>query len=138
MGLPGAGKTTLASQLALDIGAAYFNADAVRQQFADWDFTSAGRIRQAQRMRMLCDLALDHTAYAIADFVCPTSVTRQIFQPDFVIWINTLDDSIYADTNDLFEPPARPDYRVDRRQPVIHMVAAIRSLLDKNLPKSAQ
>jgi adenylylsulfate kinase len=49
-GLPGSGKTTFAKKLISEKKIAYFNADEVRKMFNDWDFTEAGRIRQAQRM----------------------------------------------------------------------------------------
>ena len=51
MGLPGAGKTTLAKELkkqleALGKSVQWLNADAVREKFNDWDFSDAGRLRQ--------------------------------------------------------------------------------------------
>ena len=138
MGLPGAGKTTLAVQLAQRLTAAHFNADSVRQQFNDWDFTVRGRERQAQRMRHLCDQALAHSAYAIADFVCPTPQTREIFQAHFVIWLNTLDDSAYGDTNDLFVPPARTDYRQDRLMDISTVVDRLVPLIEQRQSKLSE
>jgi adenylylsulfate kinase len=106
MGLPGSGKTTLARELAARLGAAYFNADEVRTQFNDWEFTPQARLRQAHRMRSLCDLAT--TRYTVADFVCPTEETRNIFGADVVIFMNTIDMGRYDDTNKLFQPPTGP------------------------------
>ena len=39
MGLPGAGKTTLADELAKKIKAKRLNADVVRKEANDWDFS---------------------------------------------------------------------------------------------------
>ena len=53
MGLPGAGKTTLANELAPMIDARRLNADEVRKSANDWDFSEEGRKRQAKRMASL-------------------------------------------------------------------------------------
>ena len=50
MGLPGSGKTTLASKLALLLKAKWLNNDEVRKAANDWDFSEEGRKRQAKRM----------------------------------------------------------------------------------------
>ena len=42
MGLPGAGKTTLASELVPLIRAKWLNADQVRKEANDWDFSGEG------------------------------------------------------------------------------------------------
>jgi cytidyltransferase-like protein len=103
MGLPGSGKTTLSKVLAEKLGAAYFNADEVRKMFNDWDFSDTGRMRQAYRMRDLCDMANTH--HTIADFVCPTEQTRECFAPEFVVFMNTIGTGRFEDTNRIFEVP---------------------------------
>ena len=51
MGLPGAGKTTLAQHLAPPLNAVHFNADAVRANInKDLGFSLEDRIEQARRM----------------------------------------------------------------------------------------
>ena len=70
-GLPGSGKTTLAKPFAELIGGVHINADEVRKQYDDWDFTIEGRMRQAMRMRYLSDGVVRAGKVAVTDFVCP-------------------------------------------------------------------
>ena len=74
MGLPGAGKTYLSNILHPMIDAVWLNADKVRKEANDWDFSPEGRQRQAQRMKTLAQKALDEGKNVIADFVCPTKI----------------------------------------------------------------
>lgn len=111
MGLPGSGKTTLAQVLAKKLDAAYFNADTVRAQFNDWEFFADARIRQAERMRALCDLA-QHKKYAVADFVCPTEMTRHIFGADYTVFLDTIESGRFEDTNKLFDRPEIVNFRI--------------------------
>src|SRR6056300_237057 len=98
-GLPGSGKTTLAKPMADLLGAIHLNADEVRKTYNDWDFTPEGRIRQAQRMRHLADGVVMAGKIAIADFICPTEQARKEFNPDYTVWMNTIKEGRYEDTN---------------------------------------
>ena len=113
-GLPGSGKTTLAKPFAELVGGVHINADEVRTKYNDWDFTEAGRVRQAQRMRHLADGVVMAGKIAVADFVCPTYITRLEFNADYTVWMDTISCSHFEDTNDLFETPYNVDYHVSK------------------------
>ena len=111
-GLPGSGKTTLARPLAELIGGVHINADVVRTSYDDWDFSPEGRLRQALRMKYLADGIVMAGKVAVADFVCPTSEARLEFRPDFTVWMDTIKEGRFADTNRLFQNPPKCDYHV--------------------------
>ena len=113
-GLPGSGKSTLAEPFAKLIGGIWINADAVRKQYDDWDFTPEGRVRQAKRMRHLADGVVMAGKVAVADFVCPTYTTRLEFDADYKVWMDTIDKSTFEDTNTMFEKPTTVDYHVSQ------------------------
>lgn len=105
-GLPGAGKTTLAKRLVEILGNAdLYNADEIRTQFNDWDFSPEGRQRQMKRMQDFVRKSVARGRYGIADFVCPTNELRNSFMPEYVIWMNTIEEGRFEDTNKLFEAP---------------------------------
>lgn len=112
MGLPGSGKTTLAKPFAELIGGVWINADKIRERYNDWDFSVDGRIRQAQRMKHLADGIEMAGKIAVADFVCPTEELRKIFNADYTIWMDTINEGRFVDTNSIFETPTYVDYHV--------------------------
>ena len=112
MGLPGAGKTTLAKKLVNLINAEWLNADDVRKKANDWDFSPKGRIRQAMRMAKLADEFKLKKRDVVVDFICPTEKSMNLFNPDFVIWMDTISEGRYDDTNKLFTKPKKYDVRV--------------------------
>lgn len=127
MGLPGSGKTTLAGELCtLLLGAgktvAWFNADQVREQFNDWDFSETGRIRQGRRMRELADEC--GCDYAICDFVAPLPKMREAFAADYVVWLDTIVEGRFADTNKAFIAPAEYSIKVNT-QDAAHWAAIV-------------
>ena len=111
-GLPGSGKSTLAEPFAKLVGGVWLNADAVRKEYDDWDFTPEGRMRQAMRMKFLADGVVKAGKIAVADFVCPTEAARAEFNPDFTVWMDTIKAGRFEDTNKMFEKPASFDYHV--------------------------
>lgn len=113
-GLPGSGKSTLAEPFAKLIGGIWINADAVRKQYDDWDFTPEGRLRQAHRMKHLADGVEMAGKIAVADFICPTEAARNAFAPDYTVWMDTIKEGRFEDTNKMFETPELVDYHVEK------------------------
>lgn len=130
MGLPGAGKTYFAERLKArleecvrdpnelslrpiadaKVTVGWLNADRVRAHYNDWDFSEAGRIRQSLRMRDLADES--NTDFVIVDFVAPLVEMRNNFKADWTIWIDTIREGRYADTNKMFVEPEVYDFRI--------------------------
>ena len=125
MGLPGSGKTTLASELVPLLKAKWLNADEVRKEASDWDFSAEGRTRQAKRMWAKAKEFRDQGNYVVADFVCPTPAARALFPADFIIWVDTIKEGRFEDTNKMFEKPSHctfeiKDYNYDNIIKEIH------------------
>ena len=109
-GLPGSGKTTFARELAKRLrGAKVFDADEVRKEYNDWDFSPEGRMRQAYRMRKL---AAEHPGISIASFVAPNHTHRTAFDPHITVFMDTIKEGRFEDTNKLYEPPVNPEIHV--------------------------
>jgi adenylylsulfate kinase len=116
MGLPGAGKTTLAADVTARLffnKVVWLNADAVRERFDDWDFTIEGRLRQAYRMRKLADEELSKDRkFVVIDMVAPLKEMRELIEPDLLVWVDTIIQGRFEDTNRMFEPPEYYDLHV--------------------------
>ena len=112
MGLPGSGKTTLANELGPMLNAKRLNADEVRKEANDWDFSEEGRKRQAKRMADFALKLKNQGNYVVADFICPTPEARSLFPADFVIWVDTIKEGRFDDTNQMFVKPEKYDFHV--------------------------
>lgn len=115
LGLPGSGKTTIAEKInnqLIDLGynTKWLNADVIRKDFDDWDFSYTGRLRQAQRMKHLADQQLE--GYIIIDMVAPLPEFRDEIQPNILIWMDTIGQGRYEDTNKMFIPPENYHFRI--------------------------
>lgn len=120
MGLPGSGKTYFAKELVnflnswntegLGISVKWFNADDVRKKYNDWDFSKEGRIRQSKRMSDLAETS--DCDYVIADFVAPIPEMRHNFKADWVVWMDTIEQGRFEDTNKMFVAPNVYDFRI--------------------------
>ena len=112
MGLPGSGKTTLANELAALLNAKRLNADEVRKEANDWDFSEEGRKRQAKRMADFALKLRKDNNYVVADFICPTPEARSLFPSDYVIWDDTIKEGRFDDTNKMFVKPDKYNFHV--------------------------
>ena len=116
MGLPGSGKTTLAKIISQRMNAVWLNADEVRTQCDDWDFSEEGVMRQSLRMWTMAEEALDMGRNVVADFVCPTEETRSQFKADYTVWMDTIKEGRFEDMNNKFKPPVQYDFRVTHKE----------------------
>ena len=112
MGLPGSGKTTLANELATLLEAKRLNADEVRKEANDWDFSEEGRKRQSKRMAEFALKLKKEGNNVIADFICPTPEARALFPSDYIIWLDTIKEGRFDDTNKMFVKPEKFDFHV--------------------------
>ena len=112
MGLPGSGKTTLAEELSPLLNAKRLNADEVRKEANDWDFSEEGRTRQAKRMADFALKLKEDGNFVVADFICPTPAARALFPADFIIWVDTIKEGRFDDTNKMFVKPDKFDFHV--------------------------
>ena len=112
MGLPGAGKTTLANELAQLIECKRLNADEIRKAANDWDFSEEGRVRQAKRMADAALKLKNEGYYVIADFIAPTPKARSLFPADYKVWVDTIKEGRFEDTNKMFIKPDKYDFHV--------------------------
>ena len=112
MGLPGAGKTTLANELAKLIESKRLNADEIRRVANDWDFSEEGRTRQSKRMSEAALKLKNEGNNVIADFICPTPEARKLFPADYIIWVDTIKEGRFEDTNQMFVKPEKYNFHV--------------------------
>jgi adenylylsulfate kinase len=130
MGLPGSGKTTLAQMMAPRLNAVWLNADEVRKEANDWDFSEDGRRRQSLRMRSLAEGAVGNNRTVVADFVCPTKKTREHFGADYTIWMDTIKQGRFDDTNKMFEEPTEYNTRVTSKDAEMWAYLVVQEIRD--------
>ena len=108
------------------------NADEVRKEADDWDFTPEGRIRQANRMKTLAQEIIDNNRVVVADFVCPTEGTRTDFGADYTVWMDTIKESRFDDTNKMFESPETYDFKIAYKDATMWAFLIKQDILDKH------
>jgi|688.fasta_scaffold00037_19 adenylylsulfate kinase len=139
-GLPGSGKTTFANKLFDVLNdknelVALYNGDEMREFYDDWDFSDIGRFRQLCRMTQNAEICCKNDIIAICDFVCPRNLYRSFFQPDITIWMDTIKEGRYEDTNKIFEEPDKYEIRItkfdqDDIENVLRLIDAKRHICD--------
>ena len=132
MGLPGSGKTTLAKRLVEMFNAVWLNADEVRKEADDWDFSEEGRKRQSLRMWSFAEEAVDANRTVVADFICPTEETRKQFDANYTVWMDTIKEGRFEDTNKLFEEPSKYDFKVTHMEADMWAFLIKQDILDKH------
>ena len=88
------------------------NADEIRKEANDWDFSEEGRKRQAKRMADAAIKLKNDGNNVIADFICPTPEARKLFPADYVAWVDTIKKGRFEDTNQMFVKPEKYDCHV--------------------------
>jgi len=136
MGLPGAGKTTMARALMKQLkhhnkSVKWFNADRVREDFNDWDFSDNGRLRQSARMYYLAKQSKEN--YVICDFVCPTKLMYALFEPQITVWMDTIKEGRYEDTNKIFTPPSKYNFKITEKDAAKHAAIIIGKILNGSI-----
>ena len=132
MGLPGSGKTTLAKRLVEMFNAVWLNADEVRKEADDWDFSEEGRKRQSLRMWSFAEEAVDANRTVVADFICPTEETRKQFDANYTVWMDTIKEGRFEDTNKVFEEPSKYDFKVTHMEADMWAFLIKQDILDKH------
>ena len=137
MGLPGSGKTTLAKSVCEHLrkyfAVVHFNADEVRENInKDLGFSEIDRIENARRFGWLANKVVSGGAVCICDFICPTKDTRKAFDPDIIVFLNTISSGRFENTNKIFVPPSFDEskkfIKIDRfldEESINHLLAKI-------------
>ena len=112
IGLPGSGKTTLATALADRINAVHLNADYVRSTInSDLGFTPKDRVEHSRRLGEMARMLSGQGLIVVVDFICPTLDARTAFgKPNILVWMDTITEGRFEDTNKLWEKPTEFDY----------------------------
>jgi hypothetical protein len=99
MGLPGAGKTTLADELnelilSLGLHTLRLNENRLKAEYPD--------LTEEQIRWMIAGATVD---YVVADFEAQTIHDRRVVNPHYLVWVNTAPEDEYQFLNYGFDPP---------------------------------
>ena len=120
MGLPGSGKTYLAKRFSKIVNAEWLNADKIRGKHEDWDFSKKGIIRQVKRMKNLAQKS--KKKIVVADFVCPLKKQIDIFKPNIIVWMDTIQKGRFKSMNKLFKPPKHYNLRIKEKNIKLNLI----------------
>ena len=103
------------------VGTRYSISETRKQFYAE--------IRQARYelepfIKSFADFEKSHSRFVICDFICPTKETRDIFQPDIVIFMDTIKKGRFEDTNKMFEDPKSVDFHINKWNETNHITIA--------------
>ena len=68
--------------------------------------------------------------HVVADFICPTEKTRKDFNPDIIIFMDTIKEGRFDDTNKMFVPPKNYDFIVKQKNAEVEVKKIIDKLND--------
>ena len=83
-------------------------------------------------MAKLAEKAVGENRVVVADFVCPTEQTRKEFKADYTIWMNTIKEGRFEDTNKMFEEPNNYDFKVTHMEADMWAFLIKQDILDKH------
>jgi len=134
IGLPGSGKTTLADAIAHRFVSVRLNANEIRADLSsDLGFSVADRVEQARRLGALSRLLDRQGLHVVVDFVSPTEETRQAFGPaSILVWVDRIDECRFADTQQLWESPARYDIRIPSGVSIEEEADIVMAMIEEN------
>ena len=75
-------------------------------------------------MKTFADFEKANGRFVVCDFVCPTKETRENFEPDVVIWLDTISSGRFEDTNKIFQKPESVDFHVTEWNETNHIEIA--------------
>ena len=81
-------------------------------------------------MKSKAQQALDNNRIVVADFICPTEQTRTDFDADYVIWMDTIKEGRFADTNKMFEEPTEYNTRVTSKDAEMWAFLVVQEIRD--------
>jgi adenylylsulfate kinase len=100
-GISGAGKTSYTKEINEILHYDVITGEELRRELNDWDFSYEGLIRQTNRIKKLVDARKN----VIIDMMAPLQEMRDILKPDYLIWMDAIQQSIYPEIDAIFEKP---------------------------------
>lgn len=109
-GFPGSGKTTLSKSLCEIIDAVHLDANSIRKEYTDIDYSSEGVKNEVSRLRYLADGVVRANKIAVIDYVAPTNKIKKELGANYIVWIDIKKEIV----RDFFESPTVYNYRISK------------------------